>query len=139
MQGLLLMVPNMYKIAGELLPCVIHVAARAIAGQALSIFGDHSDVMLCRSTGWALLVRRRPPVKGKSQACLSGSWPDATAVFLPRRLTRYRSALTWRWLPTWPPSRYGGALHIINPSIIFGLFLCCLCLQVCPSSKTGYG
>jgi pyruvate-ferredoxin/flavodoxin oxidoreductase len=46
----------MYKIAGELLPCVIHVAARAIAGQALSIFGDHSDVMLCRSTGWALLV-----------------------------------------------------------------------------------
>ena len=55
-QGLLLMVPNMYKIAGELLPCVIHVSARAIAGQALSIFGDHSDVMLCRSTGWALLA-----------------------------------------------------------------------------------
>eukprot|EP01012_Entosiphon_sulcatum_P025353 TRINITY_DN30672_c0_g1_i1.p1 TRINITY_DN30672_c0_g1~~TRINITY_DN30672_c0_g1_i1.p1 ORF type:complete len:1821 (+),score=321.60 TRINITY_DN30672_c0_g1_i1:35-5497(+) len=54
-QGLLLMVPNLYKIAGELLPCVIHVAARAIAGQALSIFGDHSDVMACRQTGFALL------------------------------------------------------------------------------------
>ncbi|CAE7403838.1 unnamed protein product, partial [Symbiodinium necroappetens] len=46
--GLLLMIPNMYKIAGELLPCVMHVAARALAGQALSIFGDHNDVMACR-------------------------------------------------------------------------------------------
>ena len=46
----------MYKIAGELLPCVMHVAARALAGQALSIFGDHSDVMACRSTGWAMLA-----------------------------------------------------------------------------------
>ena len=50
------MIPNMYKIAGELLPCVMHVAARALAGQALSIFGDHSDVMACRSTGWAMLA-----------------------------------------------------------------------------------
>lgn len=55
-QGLLLMIPNMYKIAGELLPCVMHVAARALAGQALSIFGDHSDVMACRSTGWCMLA-----------------------------------------------------------------------------------
>ena len=47
-QGLLLMIPNIYKIAGELLPCVIHVAAREIAGQALSIFGGHSDVMAVR-------------------------------------------------------------------------------------------
>jgi pyruvate/2-oxoacid:ferredoxin oxidoreductase alpha subunit len=54
-QGLLLMIPNMYKIAGELLPCVMHVAARAIAGEALSIFGDHQDVMAARSTGWAML------------------------------------------------------------------------------------
>ena len=45
-----------YKIAGELLPCVMHVAARALAGQALSIFGDHSDVMACRATGWAMLA-----------------------------------------------------------------------------------
>ena len=54
-QGLLLMVPNMYKIAGECLPCVIHVSARAIATHALSIFGDHSDVMAVRSTGFNIL------------------------------------------------------------------------------------
>jgi len=55
-QGLLLMIPNMYKIAGELLPAVFHVSARAIAGHALSIFGDHSDVMATRQTGFALLA-----------------------------------------------------------------------------------
>ncbi len=55
-QGLLLMIPNMYKIAGELLPTVFHVSARAIAGQALSIFGDHQDVMACRQTGFAMLA-----------------------------------------------------------------------------------
>ena len=55
-QGLLLMVPNMYKIAGELTPAVIHVAARTIATHALSIFGDHSDVMHARTTGWAMLA-----------------------------------------------------------------------------------
>jgi pyruvate-ferredoxin/flavodoxin oxidoreductase len=54
-QGLLLMLPNMYKIAGELTPCVIHVAARTLATHALSIFGDHSDVMSARMTGWAML------------------------------------------------------------------------------------
>ena len=54
-QGLLLMIPNMYKIAGELLPCVFHVSARALATHALSIFGEHSDVMACRQTGFALL------------------------------------------------------------------------------------
>ncbi|MCS6843623.1 MAG: pyruvate:ferredoxin (flavodoxin) oxidoreductase [Caldilineales bacterium] len=54
-QGLLLMIPNMYKIAGELTSTVFHVAARSLAAQALSIFGDHSDVMATRSTGWALL------------------------------------------------------------------------------------
>ena len=54
-QGLLLMIPNLYKIAGELLPCCMHVAARTIATHALSIFGDHSDVMACRQTGMAML------------------------------------------------------------------------------------
>src|SRR5690349_10696756 len=54
-QGLLLMIPNMYKIAGELTPAVIHVAARALATHALSIFGDHSDVMAARQTGFAML------------------------------------------------------------------------------------
>ncbi len=55
-QGLLLMIPNMYKIAGELSPAVFHVSARSLAAQALSIFGDHSDVMAVRQTGWALLA-----------------------------------------------------------------------------------
>ncbi|NJD03592.1 MAG: pyruvate:ferredoxin (flavodoxin) oxidoreductase [Ruminiclostridium sp.] len=55
-QGLLLMIPNMYKMAGELLPAVFHVTARAVASHALSIFGDHSDVMACRQTGFALLA-----------------------------------------------------------------------------------
>ena len=55
-QGLLLMIPNMYKIAGELLPCVFHVSARALASHALSIFGDHADVMACRQTGFAMLA-----------------------------------------------------------------------------------
>jgi len=54
-QGLLLYIPNMYKISGELLPTVIHVAARALAGEALSIYGDHSDVMMVRSTGFAMV------------------------------------------------------------------------------------
>ena len=54
-QGLLLMIPNMYKIAGELLPAVFHVSARAVAAQSLNIFGDHSDVMACRQTGFAML------------------------------------------------------------------------------------
>ena len=53
-QGLLLMIPNMYKIAGEMLPTVFHVSARALAAQSLSIFGDHSDVMACRATGYAM-------------------------------------------------------------------------------------
>ena len=55
-QGLLLMIPNMYKISGELMPCVFHVSARAVAGQALSIFGDHQDVMAARATGFAQLA-----------------------------------------------------------------------------------
>ena len=55
-QGLLLMIPNMYKIAGEGLPCVFHVSARTVASHALNIFGDHSDVMACRQTGFAMLA-----------------------------------------------------------------------------------
>ena len=55
-QGLLLMIPNMYKIAGELTPFAMHVAARTLATHALSIFGDHSDVMACRQTGFAMLA-----------------------------------------------------------------------------------
>ena len=55
-QGLLLMIPNMYKIAGELLPGVFHVSARALAASSLNIFGDHQDVMACRQTGFAMLA-----------------------------------------------------------------------------------
>ncbi len=57
-QGLLLMIPNMYKIAGELTPAVFHVSARSVAAQALSIFGDHTDVTAARSTGWAMVASR---------------------------------------------------------------------------------
>ena len=59
-QGLLLMIPNMYKIAGELLPCVFHVSARTVASHALNIFGDHTDVMACRQTGFAMLAETNP-------------------------------------------------------------------------------
>ena len=59
-QGLLLMIPNMYKIAGELTPAVFHVSARTVAASSLSIYGDHSDVMATRQTGWALLASRSP-------------------------------------------------------------------------------
>ena len=59
-QGLLLMIPNMYKIAGELLPSVIHVSARALTSHALSIFGDHSDIYACRQTGYAMLCSNNP-------------------------------------------------------------------------------
>ena len=59
-QGLLLMIPNMYKIAGELLPCVIHVSARCVASHALNIFGDHSDVYACRQTGFAMMAESNP-------------------------------------------------------------------------------
>ncbi|MRR32064.1 pyruvate:ferredoxin (flavodoxin) oxidoreductase, partial [bacterium] len=58
--GLLLMIPNMYKIAGELTPAVFHVSARTVAASSLSIYGDHSDVMATRQTGWALLASRSP-------------------------------------------------------------------------------
>ena len=59
-QGLLLMIPNMYKIAGEMLPSVFHVSARTLSAHALSIFGDHSDVMACRNTGFAMLASTNP-------------------------------------------------------------------------------
>ena len=59
-QGLLLMIPNMYKMAGELLPCVFHVSARTVSSHALNIFGDHSDVYACRQTGFAMLCETNP-------------------------------------------------------------------------------
>ena len=70
-QGLLLMIPNMYKITGELLPGVFHVSARTVATHALSIFGDHSDVYACRQTGFAMLCSRRMP----RRSWTSAPWP----------------------------------------------------------------
>jgi len=78
-QGLLLMIPNMYKIAGELMPAVFHVSARAVAGQALSIFGDHQDVMAARATGFSLLA--------------SGSVQEAMDLALVAHLSSIRASL----------------------------------------------
>ena len=102
-QGLLLMIPNMYKIAGELLPGVFHVSARALAAQALSIFGDHADVMACRQTGFAMLatssVRRSwtsplwhtsPPSKAECRLCTSST------VSVPLTKSRRLRLPTWR-------------------------------------------
>ena len=93
-QGLLLMIPNMYKIAGELIPTVFHVTARAIACQGLSIFGDHGDVMAARQTGWGCSAPRTfrkprispcsPPRLPCSRAFLSST--SSTASVPPTRL-----------------------------------------------------
>ena len=115
-QGLLLMIPNMYKIAGELLPGVFHVSARTVAAQRLNIFGDHSDVMACRQTGFAMLAesnragghgpgRRGPP------GCHQGPRPlhatSSTASAPPTRSRRWPSGTTRTWPRwwTWTPWR----------------------------------
>ena len=81
-QGLLLMIPNMYKIAAENLPCVMHVSARALATHALSIFGDHSDVMACRGTGFAMLSSANPQEVMDLAAVAHLSAIEASASFL---------------------------------------------------------
>ena len=81
-QGLLLMIPNMYKIAAENLPCVMHVSARALATHALSIFGDHSDVMACRGTGFAMLASANPQEVMDLSAVAHLAAIDGSAAFL---------------------------------------------------------
>jgi pyruvate-ferredoxin/flavodoxin oxidoreductase len=81
-QGLLLMIPNLYKIAGELSPFVLHVAARSLAAQGLSIFGDHSDVMACRGTGSALLAAASPQEAQDFAAIAQRSTLDSRIPFL---------------------------------------------------------
>ena len=81
-QGLLLMIPNMYKIAAENLPCVMHVSARALATHVLSIFGDHSDVMACRGTGFAMLASSNPQEVMDLAAVAHLASIDASAAFL---------------------------------------------------------
>ena len=78
-QGLLLMIPNMYKIAGELLPNVIHVSARCVASHALNIFGDHSDIYACRQTGYAMLAESNPQESWTSQPL--HTFPPSRAEF----------------------------------------------------------
>lgn len=81
-QGLLLMLPNMYKIAGELTPTVFHIAARSLAAQALSIFGDHSDVMAARATGWAMLSSNSVQEAQDLAAIAQGATLEARIPFL---------------------------------------------------------
>jgi pyruvate-ferredoxin/flavodoxin oxidoreductase len=81
-QGLLLMLPNMFKIAGELTPAVIHVAARSVATHALSIFGDHSDVMAARTTGWAMLSSSSVQEAGDLAAVAHAATLEARIPFL---------------------------------------------------------
>jgi len=77
-QGLLLMIPNMYKIAGELIPCVFDVSARTLASHSLCIFGDHQDVMACRQTGFAMLCEGSvQEVMDMTAAALSHLWRPA--------------------------------------------------------------
>ena len=86
-QGLLLMIPNMYKIAGEMLPCTMHVAARSIATHALSIFGDHSDIYATRSTGFCMLS--------------SSSVEDAYYMALITHLSAIKSSLPFMHFFRW--------------------------------------
>ena len=98
-QGLLLMIPNMYKIAGELLPCVFHVSARTVAAQSLNIFGDHSDVMACRQTGFAC-----PPSRAVSP---SSTFSTASAPLTRSRRSPSGTTRIWPrwWIWTlWRPS-----------------------------------
>ena len=108
-QGLLLMIPNMYKISGELLPAVFHVSARAIAGHALSIFGDHSDVMAARQTGFAILASHGVQAAmdlGVITFCHQSRRPSCTFDgFRPRMRSEIGSwtMKTWQGWSTWRP------------------------------------
>ena len=114
-QGLLLMIPNMYKIAGELLPGVFHVTARALASHTLSIFGDHSDIMACRQTGFAMLGEGNVQEVMTSLQLLTlqpsrAAFPSSTSLTASAPLTRSRRSLsgttrTSRTCATWTPLR----------------------------------
>lgn len=116
-QGLLLMIPNMYKLAGELMPTVFHVSARTVATHALNIFGDHSDVMACRQTGFAMLCESNPQEvmdlgAVAHLAAIKAASPLSTSLTAsapPTRSRRSPSGTTriwptwWTWTP-WRPS-----------------------------------
>ncbi len=123
-QGLLLMIPNMYKIAGEQLPGVFHVSARCVASHALNIFGDHSDVMACRQTGFAMLAEGNvqevmdlspwltlPPSRARSRSSTSST---ASALRTRSRRSPCGTTRIWPRCATWTPS---GTFrdHALNP------------------------
>ena len=119
-QGLLLMIPNMYKIAGELTSAVMHVAARSLAAQGLSIFGDHSDVMAARQTGFALLASAS--VQEAHDLALIAHADDAVHPSAVRALLRrvpdlaraqhHRDARAMRICARWcPPTWYAPIAH----------------------------
>ena len=97
-QGLLLMIPNMYKIAGEFLPGVFHVSARTVSVHALSIFGDHSDVMSCRMTGFAMLASSSPQEVMDLGAVAHLAAIDCRVPFLTVSARRTRSRRSTRWI-----------------------------------------
>ena len=100
-QGLLLMIPNMYKIAGELLPAVFHVSARSLASNSLSIFGDHQDVMATRQTGFAMLasssVQDVMNLGAVAHACPSST---SSTGSVPPTKSRKSNSLSRKNLPT---------------------------------------
>ena len=119
------MIPNMYKMAGELLPGVIHVSARTVAGHALSIFGDHSDIYSCRQTGYAMLCSNNPQevmdlgavahlcaIKGRR----AGSFTFSTASAPPTKSRKLKPGT----MPTFPKCSTGtlwtlSAAAALNP------------------------
>ena len=109
-QGLLLMIPNLYRWVGELLPVVVHVASRALAVQALSIFGDHSDAMACRATGCAMVCSASVQEAGDLAAIVSRArWPRgcrccicSMAFAPPMRSKRWRRSTTPPWRRCYP-------------------------------------
>ena len=103
-QGLLLMIPNMYKIAGELLPGVFHVSARTLASHTLNIFGDHSDVMACRQTGFAMLAESHTLRLSRAEFLSSTSLMASAPLTSCRRSRSGIMTISRTW-STWTPSR----------------------------------
>ena len=101
------MIPNMYKIAGELLPCVFHVSARCVASHALNIFGDHSDVYACRQTGFAMLAETNPQEvmdlgAVAHLAAIEGRVPSTVSVHLTRfRRSKFGITMILKKCATW--------------------------------------
>ncbi|MDR2357580.1 MAG: pyruvate:ferredoxin (flavodoxin) oxidoreductase, partial [Oscillospiraceae bacterium] len=108
-QGLLLMIPNMYKIAGEQLPAVVHVSARTVATHALSIFGDHSDVMACRSTGFSMLASNSPQEAMDLAAAAHVAALDSSMPFL-HFFDGFRTSHEMQKIGVWDYDTLGGLL-----------------------------